>query len=98
MCLDCTYHKLYFPCFGIQPVHASLLNCFLSIWDQSGFVTEQAEAEVGLVPLLLQRDMLPRAFTEVAGVCLVQTAVSEHVKCGQTQKLWYPLCWVPRFT
>lgn len=83
MCLDCTYPKLYFPCFDIQPIHASLLNCFLSIWDLSGCDMEQAQAEMGLVSLLLWRDMLPQASTETAGVCHVQTAVSEHMKCGQ---------------
>lgn len=80
MCLDCTYHKLYFPCFDTQPIHTSLLNHFLSVWDLSRCVLEQARAEMELVPVLMQRVTLP---TQVAGVCHVQTAVSEHVKCGQ---------------
>lgn len=83
MCLDCTYHKLYFPCFDIQPIRPSLLNHFLSVWDLSRCVLEQAQAEMGLVSVAMQRDTLPRVFTQVAGVCHVQTAVSEHVKCGQ---------------
>lgn len=71
MCLDCTYPKLYFPCFDVQPIHASLTNCFLSVWDLSWRDMEQAQAEMGLVPLLLWRDTLPQALTEAAGVCRV---------------------------
>lgn len=87
-CLDCTYHKLYFPCFDIQPIHTSIQSCF-SAWGLSWCVTEQAEAEMGLVLLLPWRCTLPRAFTEVAGVWLVQTAVSERLHCGQNQKPLY---------
>lgn len=81
MCLDCTYHKLYFPCFDIQPIHASLPNCFLSVWDLSWCVMEQAQAEMGLVPLLLWRNTLSQAFTEVAGVmwAITETVVSPVV-------------------
>lgn len=59
MCLDCTYHKLYFPCFDTQPIRTSLLNHFLSAWDLSRCVLEQARAEMGLVPVLMQRVTLP---------------------------------------
>lgn len=80
MCLDCTYPKLYFPCFDVRSVHASLPGCFLICPD---VIWSKPRLKWGWCLSCLWRDSLPRASTEAAGVCHVQTAVSEHMKWGQ---------------